>query len=107
MNNTIPAGDNSLLKETVSERKISWLERFLGPENYRIVKGLVKTPASILGFTLIFLFILVAIFAPVIAPPVNKDPLQDSQRRFFCRTKTHGFWFGKRMFLIFLFGIMH
>jgi len=49
MNSTIPAGDNSLLKETVSERKISWLERFLGPENFRIIKGLFKTPASILG----------------------------------------------------------
>ena len=55
------------------ERKISRLERFLGPENYRIMKGLLKTPASILGFTLIGLFILVAIFAPVIAPPVGKD----------------------------------
>ncbi len=68
-----PTGDNSLLKDTISERKITWLERFLGPENYRIVKGLMKTPASIIGFLLIGLFVLIFIFAPVIAPPVGKD----------------------------------
>ncbi len=50
---TTPSGDNSLLKEVISDRKISRLERFLGPENYRIIKGLMKTPASIIGFTLI------------------------------------------------------
>ena len=38
-----PTGDNALLNETISDRKISWLER-AGPENYRIVKGLVRTP---------------------------------------------------------------
>ena len=68
-----PSGDNSKLAETLAERKISRLERFLGPENYRILKGLLKTPASIIGFILIGFFILVAIFAPVIAPPVGND----------------------------------
>lgn len=72
---TTPSGDNNLLSETVAVREIGRLERFLGPENYRIVTGLLKTPASIMGFILIGFFILVAIFAPVIAPPVNpKDP---------------------------------
>jgi peptide/nickel transport system permease protein len=74
MAETVPTGDNSLLKETISVRKIGWLERFLGPENYRIVKGLMKTPASIAGFSLILLFALIAIFAPVIIPPVGSDP---------------------------------
>jgi peptide/nickel transport system permease protein len=73
---TIPTGDNQLLEETLSDRKISWLERFLGPDNYRIVTGLVKTPASIIGFILIFTFIAIAIFAPVIAPPVGNDPMK-------------------------------
>ena len=75
MAETIPTGENSLLRETIAVRKISWLERFLGPENYRIVTGLLKTPASIFGFVLIGLFILIAIFAPVIIPPVTpNDP---------------------------------
>ncbi len=61
-------------EEVSSLRKIGWLERFLGPENYRIVKGLLKTPASILGFILIGLFIIIALAAPVLAPPVGNDP---------------------------------
>jgi len=69
-----PTFDNSLLKDVLPERKISWLERVLGPENHRIVKGLLKTPASIMGFILIGTFVLVAVFAPSIAPPVGNDP---------------------------------
>ena len=71
---TIPTGDNTLLREALPERKISALERFLGPENYRILKGLLRTPASIIGFTLIGLFVFIAVFAPVIIPPVGNDP---------------------------------
>ena len=74
MTQSIPTGDNSLLRESVAVRKIGWLERFLGPENYRILTGLIKTPASIAGFALILLFVLVAILAPVIIPPVTSDP---------------------------------
>jgi len=87
---TTPSGDNSLLKEVISDRKISRLERFLGPENYRIIKGLMKTPASIIGFTLIGLFILIAIFAPVIAPPVGKDPYKIPRDGFSGEPKPPG-----------------
>jgi peptide/nickel transport system permease protein len=75
MSETTPSGDNTLLRETVAARDIGRVERFLGPENYRIVTGLLKTPASIMGFILIGFFILIAVFAPLIAPPINaKDP---------------------------------
>jgi len=73
-NTQIPSGDNRLLTEAHSERKITRLERFLGPENYQIIKGLLKTPASIIGFTLILIFILIAIFVPNYCPPVGSDP---------------------------------
>ena len=70
-----PTGDNELLGEAVSMRKIGRLELFLGPENYRILQGLLKTPASIAGFTLILLFVFVALAAPVLTPPVRvNDP---------------------------------
>ena len=70
-----PTGDNTLLRETTALREIGWFERFLGPENYRILTGLLKTPASILGFTLIGLFIFIALAAPLIIPPVKaNDP---------------------------------
>lgn len=56
-------------------RKISWLERVLGPDNYRAFRALITTPAAILGLILLAIFVIVAIAAPVIAPPVNpKDP---------------------------------
>lgn len=72
---TIPAGDNTLLREATALRKISRLERLLGPENYRIMSGLLKTPASIIGFILIGLFIFIALAAPLIIPPVRaNDP---------------------------------
>jgi peptide/nickel transport system permease protein len=70
-----PTGDNTLLRETTALREIGWFERFLGPENYRILTGLLKTPASILGFILIGLFILIALAAPLIIPPTTpNDP---------------------------------
>jgi len=74
MATTAPTGDNTLLQEALPDREIGWVERFLGPDNYRVVQGLLKTPASILGFILIALFILIAIFAPVLAPPASSDP---------------------------------
>lgn len=73
MSETIPSGDNSLLHDAVPLKKIGWFERFVGPENYRILKGLIKTPASIIGFVLIAAFILIAVFAPMIIPPATPD----------------------------------
>ncbi len=72
---SVPSGDNSLLRDTISMREIGWLERTLGPENYRILTGMMKTPASITGFVLILLFVIIALAAPLIAPPLNpNDP---------------------------------
>lgn len=51
------------------KRKIGRLERFIGPENYRILRGIVRNPLSVIGTVLILTFVLVAIFAPAIAPP--------------------------------------
>lgn len=67
---SIPSGDNRLLGDDVKMREIGKLERFLGPDNYRILKGLVKTPASRIGFFLVFFFAMIAIFAPLIISPV-------------------------------------
>lgn len=70
-----PTGDNQLLGEAVAMRKIGRLERFLGPDNYRILQGLLKTPASIAGSVLLLIFLFIAAAAPVLAPPVTpNDP---------------------------------
>jgi len=71
----IPSGDNSLLQEATQMRKIGRLEQLFGPDNYRVLTGLLKTPASIMGLSLIAFFIFVAIAAPILAPPrATGDP---------------------------------
>jgi peptide/nickel transport system permease protein len=87
---SIPTGDNTLLKEAFSDRKIGRVERFLGPENYRIVTGLLKTPASIAGFILIGIFVLTALLAPLIIPPVGNDPYKIPRDGFSGEPKPPG-----------------
>jgi peptide/nickel transport system permease protein len=85
-----PTGDNELLGEAVAMRKISRLERFLGPDNYHVLQGLLKTPASITGSILILLFVIVAIAAPVLAPPVANDPYKIPRDGFKAQPKGPG-----------------
>ena len=86
-----PTADNELLGKAVATRKISRLERFLGPDNYRIVLGLFKTPASISGTVLIVLFVLIALAAPVLAPPLNpNDPYKIPRDGFKAQPKPMG-----------------
>ena len=73
MTQVTPSGNNELLGAAVAMRKIGRFERFLGPENYRVLQGLMKTPASIAGSLLILFFVIIAIAAPVLAPPVNPN----------------------------------
>lgn len=60
-----------LTEEAIPLREISRLERFLGPEFYRIFRGVFTNPLSVIGIGLIVFFILVAIFAPFIIPPID------------------------------------
>lgn len=84
--------DNSeLLNESVAMRKIGRLERFLGPENYRVVLGLFKTPAAIAGTFLIVFFMIIALAAPVLAPPLNpNDPYKIPRDGFKSEPKPMG-----------------
>jgi peptide/nickel transport system permease protein len=52
---------------------MGWLEQAIGPEWYRLYRGLIGNTLSVTGITLILLFVFIALFAPVIAPPVNKS----------------------------------
>ncbi len=52
------------------------LERVVGPEWYRLLKGIVTNPLSITGILIILAFISMAAFAPVLAP--QPDPLWDT-----------------------------
>jgi peptide/nickel transport system permease protein len=86
-----PTADNELLGQAVATRKISRLERFLGPDNYRVLQGLLKTPASIAGTVLIVFFVLIALAAPVLAPPLNpNDPYKIPRDGFKAQPKAMG-----------------
>jgi peptide/nickel transport system permease protein len=63
--------------ERIGRKEASWLERRLGTELYRALRGLVTNPVSLAGMALLIMFILVAVFAPVLAPPLYvDDPFQ-------------------------------
>lgn len=51
----------------------SALERLVGPEWAKLIKGIFTNPLSVAGLLIICTFILMAIFAPVIAPPPNAN----------------------------------
>ena len=49
------------------------LEQLVGPEWYRLLKGVVTNPLSVTGLIIVMLFILTAVFAPVLAPAPNEN----------------------------------
>jgi peptide/nickel transport system permease protein len=72
---SIPSRTNEHSGKVVSTRKRGRLQQLLGPENYRVLQGLFKTTASATGAGLILLFIVIALAAPILAPPLTeKDP---------------------------------
>ena len=70
-----PSEQNDLVGAGVFTRKSSPLERFLGPDAYRVLQGLFKTAASITGLVLLLVYMIIALAAPVLAPPLaENDP---------------------------------
>lgn len=51
----------------------SRLEQLIGPEWYRLVKGIVTNPLSVTGILIILAFTFMALFAPLLAPPINEN----------------------------------
>jgi len=49
------------------------IERLLGPEWARLLKGIVTNPLSVAGLIILAGFVLMAVFAPVLAPPINEN----------------------------------
>lgn len=78
-----PSLELELLPETLSTRKIGRLERLVGPDAYRVLHGMVTTPTSIAGLILIFIFTVVALGAPFIAPPARASEPYDIPRDGF------------------------
>ena len=54
-------------------REQNRLEQLVGPEWYRLLKGVVTNPLSVAGLIIVALFLLVGIFAPALAPAPNEN----------------------------------
>jgi peptide/nickel transport system permease protein len=59
--------------ERIGRKDPGWLERRLGTDVYRALKGLVTNPMSLAGLALLGFFVFVAVAAPVLAPPLYED----------------------------------
>lgn len=70
-------------EQGITEREPGLLERTLGPENARIVRGLFTNSLSIAGLVIIGLFLAVSLFAPVLVPPINPNRPYDIPRDGF------------------------
>ncbi|MCI0394652.1 MAG: ABC transporter permease [Chloroflexi bacterium] len=68
-----PVSLNAPVVEGLDLRAHSRLEQLVGPEWYRLLKGVVTNPLSVTGLIIIALFILTAVFAPVLAPPIRDN----------------------------------
>lgn len=60
-------------QEHIGKKPPNWLEKRMGTETYRAVKGLITNPISLTGFILLGIFLFVALAAPVLAPPLRPD----------------------------------
>jgi peptide/nickel transport system permease protein len=49
--------------------ELTGLRKLLGPEWYRLLRGLFTNPLSVAGLIIVTVFILMAVFAPILAPP--------------------------------------
>ena len=59
------------LNQNLSEQ--NRLEQLVGPDWYRLLKGVVTNPLSVTGLIIVTIFLLVGIFAPALAPAPNEN----------------------------------
>ncbi len=73
-------------------RELTRLEKAVGPEWARLIKGVITNPLSVTGLIILGAIILVAVFAPVLAPPINSraDTTQIPRDGFLAEPKPPG-----------------
>jgi peptide/nickel transport system permease protein len=67
----VPGTTKPETSSTYALRELGWLEKLIGAEWYRLVRGVFTNPLSVTGLIIVSIFVLVAIFAPLLAPPVE------------------------------------
>lgn len=75
MTTSIKPNSPVVLEEALTAQVNKW-EQLLGPEWYRLLRAVVTNPLSVAGLIIILSIVSMALFAPVLAPPVNEfaDP---------------------------------
>jgi peptide/nickel transport system permease protein len=89
----VPAGRAATLpREENWLRPPSQLEKAVGPEWARLIKGILTNPLSVLGIIIIIGFIVVGLFAPTLAPAptANWDPYNIPRDGFLPEPKPPG-----------------
>jgi peptide/nickel transport system permease protein len=71
MTELTPTAASQIFSFDLPPRKITWLEKLIGPEFYRIYRGVITNPLSITGTILIVFWFVIAGLAPILAPPTN------------------------------------
>lgn len=51
--------------------ELKGLRKLLGPEWYRLLRGVITNPLSVAGLIIVTVFVLMAVFAPLLAPPLD------------------------------------
>lgn len=72
--------------DDLSVRPMPKLARLVTPEGYYLLKGLISNPLSITGLVIMTFFILVALFAPQLAPPSHPEMAYTIPRDGFSNT---------------------
>jgi peptide/nickel transport system permease protein len=67
----IPKAATRDVEAVFALRRRSRLERLMGPEWYRLVRGVLTNPLSVTGLVIVSIFLFIAVFAPVLAPPIT------------------------------------
>jgi peptide/nickel transport system permease protein len=68
---SLPVRPSGKAIDLIPLRQPSRLEQALGPDWYRLFIGLITNPLSVAGLIVIALFFLIALLAPVLAPPLG------------------------------------
>ncbi len=69
-------------------RPVGRVERWIGPDNYKILRGLLVTPTSVAGLIILAVFALIAVGAPLIAPPLSTADPYRIPRTASCQTRS-------------------
>jgi len=74
--------ENALFEELAEmqtpglDKKTGRIRHIFGVDKNGVLRGLLRNPSSLIGLVLVAVFILIALLAPLIAPPINNDPYQ-------------------------------